>query len=91
MRDCVAYYEERVRQAHRRQTAYKAVAENYLPHQIANYLDDLARAINDYYEKEPVLKSEEPLRGARLNLVNSAAGTLKTGLGLLGIRTSERM
>ncbi len=71
--------------------AVKAVAENYLPHQMANYLYDLARAINDYYEKEPILKAEEPLRGARLNLVNSAAETVKTGLGLLGIKAPEKM
>lgn len=69
----------------------KAVSENYLPHQVANYLYDLARAINDYYEKEPILKAEEPLRGARLHLIQSAATTLKTGLALLGIKTVERM
>ncbi|MBI2013115.1 MAG: arginine--tRNA ligase [Candidatus Colwellbacteria bacterium] len=67
------------------------VSKNYLPHQLANYLYDLARTINDYYEKEPILKAEESLRGARLNLVNSAAETMKTGLGLLGIKVPERM
>ncbi|MBI2506952.1 MAG: arginine--tRNA ligase, partial [Candidatus Colwellbacteria bacterium] len=71
--------------------AVKAVSENYLPHQVANYLYDLARTINDYYEKEPILKAEENLRAARLNLVNAAAETMKTGLGLLGIKGPERM
>ncbi|MDP3991289.1 MAG: arginine--tRNA ligase [Candidatus Colwellbacteria bacterium] len=67
------------------------VSKNYLPHQLANYLYDLARAINDYYEKEPILKAEPGLRTARLHLVKAAAEVLKTGLGLLGIKTVERM
>ncbi len=69
----------------------KEVSESYLPHQLANYLYDLARAINDYYEKEPILKVEESLRGARLHLIKTASETLKTGLGLLGIGVPERM
>ena len=71
--------------------AVKVASESYLPHQLANYLYDLARVINDYYEKEPILKAEEPLRGARLHLINASAETLKTGLGLLGIKAPERM
>ena len=69
----------------------KAVSENYLPHQLATYLYELARAINDYYEKEPILKAETDLRAARLKLVRAASETLETGLGLLGIRVPERM
>jgi len=69
----------------------KAVSENYLPHQLATYLYELARAINDYYEKEPILKAETELRAARLQLVKAASETLETGLGLLGIRVPERM
>ena len=69
----------------------KEASESYLPHQVANYLYDLARAINDYYEKEPILKAEESLRGARLHLIKIASETLKIGLGLLGIGVPERM
>jgi len=67
------------------------VTENYFPHYLANYLYNLAREANAYYEKEPVLKAEGDLRDARLHLVKAVAETLKTGLGLLGIGTVERM
>jgi len=69
----------------------RTVTENYFPHYLANYLYDLAREVNSFYEKEPVLKAEGDLRGARLHLVKACADTLKTGLGLLGIGVVERM
>ena len=69
----------------------RTVTENYFPHYLANYLYDLAREVNGYYEKEPVLKAEGDLRDARLHLVKAVAETLKTGLNLLGIKTIERM
>ena len=69
----------------------KRVSENYYPHYLAGYLYDLSREINAYYQSEPVLYSEPSLRGVRLNLIQSASNTLKTGLGLLGIKTVEKM
>jgi len=69
----------------------RSVVENYFPHYLANYIYDLARAVNSYYEREPVLKAEGDLRDARLHLVSAVAETLKTGLGLLGIETVEKM
>ena len=69
----------------------RTVTENYFPHYLANYLYNLAREVNGYYEKEPVLKTEGDLRDARLHLVKAVAETLKTGLNLLGIQTVERM
>jgi len=69
----------------------RMVTENYFPHYLANYIYDLARTVNSYYEKEPVLKADGDLRDARLHLVQSAAETLRTGLNLLGIETVERM
>jgi len=68
------------------------VTETYYPHYLAGYLHELARDINAYYEKEPVLKAkDEKVRDARLNLVNTAAMVLKSGLGLLGIQVVDRM
>lgn len=67
------------------------VSQHLFPHYLANYLHELARTVNSYYEKEPVLKAEEGLRALRLNLVSQAAETMKTGLALLGIQVVERM
>ena len=35
----------------------KSVTMNYYPHYLANYLYELARLMNSFYEKQPVLKS----------------------------------
>ena len=69
----------------------KSVTVNYYPHYLANYLYELARLMNSFYEKEPVLKSEPALREARLALVKKTAETLKVGLDLLGIKTIEKI
>ncbi|HEY4498045.1 MAG TPA: DALR anticodon-binding domain-containing protein, partial [Candidatus Paceibacterota bacterium] len=69
----------------------KSVTVNYYPHYLANYLYELTRLMNSFYEKEPVLKSEPALREARLALVKKTAETLKVGLDLLGIKTIEKI
>jgi len=67
------------------------VKETYMPSQLASYLYELSKEINSYYHSEPVLYSESEIRAVRLNLVKAASDILKTGLGLLGIRTVETM
>ncbi|MGB9707613.1 MAG: arginine--tRNA ligase [Microgenomates group bacterium] len=64
--------------------------ENYAPNFIANYLYNLASDFNFFYQKYPILKSEEyfPLR---FLITQSVAKVLKKGLFLLGIETVERM
>jgi arginyl-tRNA synthetase len=66
-------------------------AQEYNPNIIADYLYQLAGRFNLFYQKIPVLKAEKELRLARLNLIFAAATVLKTGLGLLGIETPEKM
>jgi arginyl-tRNA synthetase len=52
----------------------------------------LATILNkQFYHQVPVLQSESPQRESRLALTELVAKTLKTGLGLLGIETPERM
>ena len=65
--------------------------QDYFPHNLADYLYELARAANNFYHAEPVLKAEAGLRSVRLALVQAIAETLNTGLSLLGIKTLERM
>ena len=69
----------------------RSVTESYFPHYLANYLHDLAREVNSFYENEPVLRAEGDLRDARLHLVSAVAETLKAGLNLLGIETVKKM
>lgn len=68
-----------------------AVTE-YLPHLVTQHLWDVAQAFSGFFEGCPVLTaSSEELKQSRLLLVDLTARTIQTALGLLGIRTVERM
>ena len=56
-------------------------AEEYRPLLIANYVYELAKAFNDFYHACPVLHSEEPVRTARLALVDATRQALANGSG----------
>lgn len=60
-------------------------ARELKPLVIATYVYTLATLINDFYEQCRVLDAPEPLRSARLVLLDAARRTLASGLGLLGI------
>ncbi|MCP9912922.1 arginine--tRNA ligase [Cyanobium sp. BA20m-14] len=67
------------------------VEEELLPNRLCSYLFELSQVFNRFYDQVPVLKAEEPSRSSRLALCRLTTGTLKLGLGLLGIPTLERM
>jgi arginyl-tRNA synthetase len=72
--------------------ALMAAAADYRPSQITTYLWDLAKAYSTFFEKCPVLRAETPqLRDSRLLLCDLTARVIQHGLGLLGIKTLERM
>jgi arginyl-tRNA synthetase len=64
---------------------------DHKPNLLANYLFELANTYHSFYEACPVLKSEGAVRNTRLTLCEATSRVLKTGLGLLGIQTTERM
>jgi arginyl-tRNA synthetase len=66
----------------------QATAE-LMPHHIATYLYELAQAFNRFYEHNRVI--DDPRQELRLGLVHVYAGTLRAGLGLLGIIAPEKM
>ena len=66
-------------------------AEAYKPSVLADYLFQTAQLYSSFYQSSPILKSEEPVRGARLRLCSLFGDILKTGLGLLGIETPSRI
>jgi len=69
----------------------EAVAEDYRPNFLCNYLYELAGTFTNFYENCPVLKSEEAQRASRLTLCDLTARVLKQGLEVLGIETLEQM
>jgi len=63
--------------------------ESLAPNLVANYCYELASLFNEFYHSCPVLGSVE--EGFRLKLTEVFRGTLKKGLGLLGIETIDEM
>jgi arginyl-tRNA synthetase len=69
----------------------EAVADDYRPNFLCNYLYELAGRFTSFYENCPVLKSEVEQRASRLVLCDLTARVLKQGLEVLGIETLEQM
>ncbi|MBI4057727.1 arginine--tRNA ligase [Candidatus Microgenomates bacterium] len=69
-------------------------AHNYAPNLLCNFLYDLASKYNLMYNNLPILEQrtkDKEQSNLRLALTFATAQILKTGLGLLGIETPERM
>jgi arginyl-tRNA synthetase len=67
-------------------------AELLSPALVANYVYDLVKSYNSFYQSNPILKSEdENVKQMRLNLSDLTAKTIKKSLQLLGIGTVNRM
>jgi len=70
----------------------EAVAEEYRPNFLCNYLFELAGKFTGFYENCPVLKADDAAtRDSRLALCDLTARVLKQGLETLGIETVEQM
>ena len=66
--------------------------ESYRPNVIADYLFELAKLFNNFYNSKPILKEENAeTMQARILLALKTAEILKQGLSLLGIQTVDRM
>ena len=72
-------------------TVLDEVATELLPNRLCQYLFELSQKFNQFYDRCPVLKADEPARTSRLVLCDLTARSLKLGLSLLGIDVLERM
>lgn len=62
------------------------------PALISNYVYDLVKLFNSFYQNHPILKEENPdLRNFRLCLSGWTVGVISTALKLLGIDSPEKM
>ncbi len=71
--------------------ALEAVAGEFRPNFLCNYLFELAGKFTAFYENCPVLKADEVIRASRLVLCDLTAQVLKQGLDVLGIEVVEQM
>ena len=71
----------------------RRAANELEPHKIANYLYELARELNRYYEATPVAMSdvEGTVREARLGVLAKASQVFSHGLNLIGIEVPSQM
>ena len=69
----------------------EAVADEYRPNFLCNYLYELAGLLSRFWEGCPVLKSAEPERSSRLILNSLTGSVLKQGLEVLGLETTDQM
>jgi len=73
-------------------TIVAKAAEALSPALVANYLYDLVKAYNSFYQSNPILiQEDENIKQTRLNLSDLTAKTIKKSLELLGIGTVNRM
>lgn len=61
------------------------------PHQVANYLRELAVEFHAYYNAHKILVTEIALRDARIALVAAVKTVMANGLELLGVSAPEEM
>ncbi len=66
-------------------------ALQYEPHQLIQYLRELANEFHTYYNAHQFLVEDVSIRNARLNLICAVKQVLANGLGLLNINTPETM
>ncbi|WP_455169341.1 arginine--tRNA ligase, partial [Aegicerativicinus sediminis] len=67
-------------------------AEQHSPAHVANYVYELVKEFNSFYQNVPILVSEEPhVQQFRVLLSKSVGNVIKTCFRLLGINVPERM
>ena len=69
----------------------QSAAMNYEPHQLANYLRELAGDYHTWYNGHKMLIDERDLRNARLTLSVAVRQVIANGLELLGASAPEQM
>lgn len=66
-------------------------AEKYEPSLITRHLTEIAKNFNKFYNACQINVEDEKLKAERLALTYATSIVIKTGLGLLGIKTVEQM
>ncbi|GIR49934.1 MAG: hypothetical protein CM15mP58_20310 [Burkholderiaceae bacterium] len=69
----------------------RCVTENFEPHQLIFYLQDLASDFHKFYNDSKILVEDAWTKNKRLLIVFGIAKILKSNLELLGINAPEKM
>ncbi|MDO3379119.1 arginine--tRNA ligase [Geoalkalibacter halelectricus] len=68
-----------------------AAAQNFAPHRVVFYLQELAAQFHSYYNRNRVISEDLETSRARLYLVNCVRIVLENALRLLGVSAPEKM
>lgn len=71
--------------------ALEEARRSHLPHILTHYLYQLCQSFNAFYNNDPILQAEPPLKELRLALTALTATVLKCGAELLTLRVPDRM
>jgi arginyl-tRNA synthetase len=83
---------ELLKQVHEYPVIIKQAGENYSPALIANYIYELVKEYNQFYQEIPILKENDAQKVIfRLQLSHFCGQIIKFGMNLLGIKVPERM
>ena len=66
-------------------------AEQYSPALVANYIYELVKRFNSYYQKVVILTEDEHIRHFRVRLASQVGYVIQSGMGILGIECPEQM
>ena len=68
-----------------------SIEKDLMPNRLCNFLFELCKTFNRFYDQVPILKGSKDSKISRLALCDLTEKTLKLSLELLGIETLERM
>ena len=66
-------------------------AENFEPHKLANYLEELAAHFHKFYTDCRIIGSEKNIAEARIALIKSVQQVIRNGLVILGVGAPDKM
>jgi arginyl-tRNA synthetase len=83
---------EAVQVLSRYESKVKEAAKDYSPAIIANYVYELAKEYNQFYQSVPIFNESDPAKlKFRIAFSKAVADTINRGMALLGINVPERM
>ena len=70
----------------------KQAGDNYSPSMVANYIFELVKEYNKFYQEHSIMKEEDVNKQAfRVELSKQVAGVIASGMSILGIKVPNRM
>ena len=80
-----------IKKLHQFEDELSFAAENFEPHKLANYLEELAAHFHKFYTDCRIIGSEKKLAEARIALITAVQQIVRNGLTILGVGAPDKM